>query len=65
MDINQFMEAHVIFYTTDFADLQFDYGVTAIIYADGTTEEEAVVCKFSFVKISKEIDLKGCYKYGG
>ena len=38
MDINQFMDAHVIFYTTDFADLKFDYEVTAIVYADGTTE---------------------------
>lgn len=36
MDINQFMEEHVKFYNTDFADLQFEYEVTNIVYDNGS-----------------------------
>lgn len=38
IDINQFMDEHVKVYTTEFADLQFEYEVTSIVYSDGTTE---------------------------
>lgn len=38
IDINQFMDEHVKLYNTNFADLNFKYDVTAIVYSDGTTE---------------------------
>ena len=38
IDINQFMDAHVKVYTTNFDDMNFEYKVTSIVYSDGTTE---------------------------
>lgn len=38
INVNEFMDSHIKFYTTDFSDLQFEYKVNAIVYSDGTTE---------------------------
>ena len=38
MDINEFMDDHIKLYNTDYSDLKFEYEVTAIVYADGTSE---------------------------
>ena len=40
MDINEFMDEHVKIYNTAFDDLQFEYEVTGIVYADGSGMEE-------------------------
>lgn len=38
MDINEFMDDHLKLYNEKFEDLNFVYNVSAIVYADGTTE---------------------------
>lgn len=40
IDINQFMDSHVKLYNTNFSDLNFEYKVTNIVYADGSGMEE-------------------------
>ncbi len=69
MDINQFMEYHVKFYNTDFADLKFEYEVTNIVYEDGsgmgdsssteTMENEKVT-----VQVTGKQNLDADYKAG-
>jgi len=38
MDINEFMDDHVKLYNENYSDLIFGYGVTNIVYTDGTAE---------------------------
>lgn len=38
LEINQFMDDHMKLYNTNYDDLKFEYKVTQIVYADGTTE---------------------------
>lgn len=38
IEINQFLDHHVKVYNTAYADLQFEYKINSIVYADGTTE---------------------------
>ena len=45
------MDDQVKVYNTDFDDLKFEYEVTAIVYSDGTTEQETTYYK-------KEIEEK-------
>lgn len=38
LEINHFMDDHMKLYNTNYDDLKFEYKVTQIVYADGTTE---------------------------
>ncbi len=58
MDINQFMEAHVKFYTTDFADLQFEYEVTNIVFSDGSGTVESSEAQTQDAKVSVSVTGK-------
>ena len=40
IDINQFMDSHLKFYSTDYSDLLFEYEVTNIVYDDGSSMKE-------------------------